>query len=111
MLDELNEHLQRGRFPALYPGEYSHITAITYNLLRWALRDEADTLTLNQHHFVWSREQRELGTLRIDSPKPIITYQSQLRSILTRDTVVQKYTRVVKNTDDEIVVEFAIMPE
>ena len=109
MLNELSEHLQRGKFPALYPGEYSHVTAITYNMLRWALRDEADTLTLNERYFVWSRDHRELGTLRVDSPKPAITYQSQLRSILTRDAVVQKYTRVVKNTDDEIVIQFANM--
>lgn len=97
------EHLQRPTSNVFKREELNEILLMTYNIIKRAVREGGDTLTLTSSRFTWSKDGVLLGERRIDRVKPSTSYRSQLELIVERDEIVRQHLIPITKTKKEVV--------
>ena len=101
-MNELRAYLLRNEIGDFQPSELNYVLLITYNVLKWTVRDHADTLCLNTTEFMWSKQGAPIGTFRIDDIKPTMSFREALQTIVARDPIVQHHMELVTESPQEL---------
>jgi hypothetical protein len=114
-MQELITHLSNDNLPSLYWNptseviEFGELTRHTYQMIARALKEGADILQATALDLTWSREETVIGKVSwkpsLDSQYPK-SFASQIRKIIDKDPIMQKWTRVISDEAEAIVIEF-----
>ena len=101
-MEELRAHLEASKRSIFPPAELNEVLLMVYNIIRRAVLEQCDTLTLTPRSFVWSRQGTPVGEFPIDRMRPSVSFRAMLEKIVARDPVVQRHLQLVAETQDEL---------
>jgi len=109
-MNELLNHINNSQWVGLFdPREGSHIIPHTYNIIKAAARDQADTLVLTSTEFKWSKEGQVLGQFPTSQPAPpTYSFYKALKEIINRDKFVSNFLKVVSEKENEVICELLL---
>jgi hypothetical protein len=96
----MDEILQRNAREVFAPREMNEIILVVYNIIKRAIRDQSDTLTLTRTHFVWTKDGLPVGEFPISLVKPTMTFREAIEMIHSRDEIIREHFRLVADTPD-----------
>ncbi len=101
-MDELRTHLNGNTSRIFRPEELNEIILMVYGVLRRAVLEQCDTLTLTPAAFTWSKQGTPIGTFRIVGVKPAMSFRTALQTVVARDSVVQRHLQLVVDSPQQI---------
>ena len=96
------DHLQKGGSGLFEANEMTEPLLLTYNILRWAVRDQADTIRFHKSFVDWYRDDMQIGKYHPTTLIPIIGFSAIIEQIIMRDQVVEKMLKVTSKEPDKI---------
>jgi hypothetical protein len=95
-------YLEGNNIGDFQPYELNEVLLLVYNVLTWAVRDQADMLTLRPTGFTWSKRGFVVGDFPTHGTSPNPTYFEALQRIVQRDQVVQMNVKNITSSPQEL---------
>jgi hypothetical protein len=93
------------------PAELNEVLLSIYIIIRRAVRDQADTLTLTTNAFIWSREGIPIGHFDTTlSGEWNTSYAQEFKKLLQRDAMIRNHLQRIQTTPEEYVYRILIDP-
>lgn len=89
-MNNIIEHLRKNGVDVFQVHELNEPLMLTYKILAWAVRDQADTISICPQYIVWHKGNTLAGEFRPVRLIPLLTFPVLLKQIINRDTVVKK---------------------
>jgi hypothetical protein len=94
------DHLQKGGAGVFLLHEMTEPLMLIYNILRWAVRDQADLLIVHPNLVAWYKGETQIGEFHPQVLIPIIGFTGTLEQIILRDHVVKNMLRLISKEAD-----------
>src|SRR5688572_18781868 len=95
------DHLQKCGSGVFEANEMTEALMLTYNILRWAVRDQADTIIFHKSFVDWYGDDIQIGKYHPTTLIPIIGFSAILEQITMRDQVVEKLLKLISKEPDK----------
>ena len=82
--------------------EINEIILMVYTVIKRAIRDAAEEITLSPAGFVWRKDQQLKGTFKIHSLDWTMSFRDALSIVLERDKAVQAHLQVIVETAQKV---------
>lgn len=99
----LRAYLEGNNISGFKPNELNEVLLLVYNILKWAVRDQADTLILGPVGFSWSKQGDIVGDFPVKGISPKPTYAEAFRQVLERDQIVRINLTEVLSSPQELI--------
>ena len=97
------DHLQKGGDGVFQVNEMTEPLMLTYNILRWAVRDQADILIVHPDRVAWYKGNSQVGEFH---PHVfVLGFTRILEQIIIRDHLVKNMLRLVSKEPDKTTYE------
>ena len=100
-MKNLIDHLQNSGYGIFQNHEMNEPLMLTYNILSWAVRDQADTLIVSAYHAAWYKGEEPIDQFRLEALIPILGLNKIVEQIAARDQVVKNMLKLVSEEDDK----------
>jgi hypothetical protein len=102
-MNAFRSYLESNHIGDFQPHELNEVLLLVYNVLTWAVRDQADTLTLRPIGFTWSKHGLVVGDFPTQGSSPNPTYFEALQRVVERDQVVRANLKEVTASPQELI--------
>jgi hypothetical protein len=84
------------------PQEINEVLLMVYNIINFAIRDEADSLEFSPTRIVWIKNNEIKGKMDIDGLRPTVDFLETFKMVLIRDRTVQNVFTKTLSTNEEV---------
>jgi len=78
--------------------ELNEVILTIYNILRWCLRDECDTITINDRQVTWSNSDN--ASNQMATP---FNFGATFEQVRKHDEVIRRHMALITQTNDQII--------
>lgn len=104
-------HLRASHIHLFDQAELNEVLLSIYIVIRRAVRDQADTLTLTTNEFIWSRDGIPIGHFDTTLSEGWTTnYAQEFKKLLQRDAMIRNHLQHIRTTPEEQVYGILIDP-
>ena len=100
-MKDIIDHLGECGVGVFQANEINEPLMLTYMILKWAVRDQADTISVYPQYIVWFRRDALVGEFRPTRLIPLLTFPVILNQIINRDSVVKTVMRLVSDENEK----------
>ena len=107
-MNNIIEHLRKNGVDVFQVHELNEPLMLTYKILSWAVRDQADTLLIDPRHVEWYKKDILIDKFQPTALIPVLTFPVILKQIIDRDPIVNRMLKLISNEDKRTIYKIVV---